>query len=146
MRLWSIHPKYLDSRGLVALWREGLLARKVLLGRTKGYKNHPQLERFKSQEEPLSAIDVYLGHIYKESLRRGYAFDKTKINRDAKTPKMIVTGGQIEYEFRHLLMKLKKRNEPLFLKMAKENVIEPHPGFKVVEGKSEEWEKQKNER
>jgi len=25
MRLWTLHPKYLDARGLVALWREGLL-------------------------------------------------------------------------------------------------------------------------
>ena len=46
MRLWSLHPKYLDIKGLVACWREGLLARKVLLDQTKGYKNHPQLIRF----------------------------------------------------------------------------------------------------
>ncbi|WP_368086417.1 pyrimidine dimer DNA glycosylase/endonuclease V [Nitrosomonas sp. Nm34] len=26
MRLWSIHPKYLDAKGLLALWREGLQA------------------------------------------------------------------------------------------------------------------------
>lgn len=32
MRLWSLHPSYLDAVGLVALWREGLLARKVLQG------------------------------------------------------------------------------------------------------------------
>ena len=36
MRLWSVHPQHLDVRGLVALWREGLLARKVLLGETNG--------------------------------------------------------------------------------------------------------------
>jgi hypothetical protein len=29
-RIWSLHPKYLDARGLVALWREGLLAQAVL--------------------------------------------------------------------------------------------------------------------
>ena len=38
MRLWSIHPKYLGTKGLVALWREALLAQKVLQGNTKGYK------------------------------------------------------------------------------------------------------------
>jgi hypothetical protein len=47
MRIWSIHPKYLDIKGLVALWREALLAKHVLEGRTKGYRNHPQLDRFK---------------------------------------------------------------------------------------------------
>ena len=41
MKLWSIHPKYLDAKGLVALWREALLAQKVLDGKTEGYKNHP---------------------------------------------------------------------------------------------------------
>jgi hypothetical protein len=30
MRIWSLHPKYLDSKGLVALWRESLLAKNVL--------------------------------------------------------------------------------------------------------------------
>ena len=60
MRLWSIHPKYLDSKGLVAVWREGLLARSVLDGKTKGYKNHPQLIRFKNQKEPLLFLDTYL--------------------------------------------------------------------------------------
>jgi len=30
MRLWTIHPKYLDRQGLLALWREALLAQKVL--------------------------------------------------------------------------------------------------------------------
>ena len=37
MRLWTIHPRYLDSRGLVALWRESLLARAVLRSQTRGY-------------------------------------------------------------------------------------------------------------
>ncbi|MGA2330816.1 MAG: pyrimidine dimer DNA glycosylase/endonuclease V [Syntrophales bacterium] len=46
MRLWSLHPGYVDARGLVALWREGMLARKVLQHQTKGYKNHLQLHRF----------------------------------------------------------------------------------------------------
>jgi hypothetical protein len=36
MRLWTLHPKYLDARGLVALWREALLAQKVLRGATRG--------------------------------------------------------------------------------------------------------------
>ena len=59
MRLWSIHPKYLDARGLVALWREGLLAQKVLKGETRGYINHPQLNRFNSKRDPIGAIGRY---------------------------------------------------------------------------------------
>lgn len=31
MRLWSIHQSYLDRQGLLAVWREGLLAQGVLL-------------------------------------------------------------------------------------------------------------------
>jgi len=31
MRLWSIHPKYLDRQGLLAVWRESLLAQSVLI-------------------------------------------------------------------------------------------------------------------
>jgi Pyrimidine dimer DNA glycosylase (EC 3.2.2.17)/DNA-(apurinic or apyrimidinic site) lyase (EC 4.2.99.18) len=60
MRLWSLHPKYLDKLGLLGLWRESLLAQKVLLGKTKGYKNHPQLIRFKKTEDPILYIGTYL--------------------------------------------------------------------------------------
>jgi Pyrimidine dimer DNA glycosylase len=48
MRIWSLHPQYLDRQGLTAAWREGLLAQKVLTGTTKGYRNHPQLRRFRA--------------------------------------------------------------------------------------------------
>ncbi|WP_396134581.1 pyrimidine dimer DNA glycosylase/endonuclease V [Cellulomonas sp. ATA003] len=48
MRIWSVHPRYLDRQGLTAGWREGLLAQKVLTGTTKGYRNHPQLRRFRA--------------------------------------------------------------------------------------------------
>jgi hypothetical protein len=42
MRLWSLHPSLLDRMGLLALWREGLLAQKVLLGLPAGalYAQH----------------------------------------------------------------------------------------------------------
>jgi hypothetical protein len=81
MRLWSIHPKYLDAQGLVALWREGLLAKKVLEGKTKGYKNHPQLIRFMGSKYPLEQINIFLGEVYNESLKRGYKFDKAKFEK-----------------------------------------------------------------
>ena len=60
MRLWSLHPKYLDARGLVALWREALLAQAVLRGETRGYRHHPQLARF----DDVGAIAQYLSLIH----------------------------------------------------------------------------------
>jgi hypothetical protein len=56
MRLWSLHPCYLDRQGLLALWREALLAQKMLQGQTRGYRFHPQLERFRAQSDPSAAI------------------------------------------------------------------------------------------
>jgi len=109
MRLWSLHPAYLDAQGLVALWREGLLARKVLLRRTKGYRDHPQLERFKAQPDPVAAIDTYLLGVFKEAKRRGYHFDRNKLAGHAFRKKIGVTDGQLRYEMDHLRKKLKKR-------------------------------------
>jgi hypothetical protein len=75
MRLWTIHPCYLDAQGLVALWREALLAQKVLQGKTKGYRHHPQLIRFQSRLRPEAAIAVYLAAVLVEAQHRGYNFD-----------------------------------------------------------------------
>lgn len=91
MRIWSIHPKYLDAKGLVALWRETLLAKKVLEGQTRGYRNHPQLERFKQSENPLDKINHYLSSVYSEALEREYHFDKEKIDWSFETSRINVT-------------------------------------------------------
>jgi len=80
VRLWSVHPKYLDARGLVALWREALLAQAVLRGGTKAYLHHPQLQRFRAQPSPLGAIADYLRGVHDEAIRRGYAFMARKIS------------------------------------------------------------------
>jgi len=140
MRLWSLHPKYLDSQGLVALWRETLLAQHVLLGKTKGYKNHPQLDRFKQSKQPTQLIATYLWAIHDESAKRGYTFDNKKICKPRSRHKLTVTSAQAQYEFEHLLRKLKKRN-PLLYRLQK-NVKNPslHPMFKRVRGGIEEWE------
>src|SRR5690606_41710659 len=79
MRLWSVHPRYLDRQGLLALWREGLLARAVLRGKTRGYRRHPQLERFRAHASPRRAISAYLAAVHAEAAMRGYAFDRSKI-------------------------------------------------------------------
>jgi hypothetical protein len=81
MRLWTLHPKYLDARGLVALWREALLAQKVLRGATRGYKHHPQLLRFAGQTNPPAALAAYLKAVHDEAMERDYKFDARKIGR-----------------------------------------------------------------
>lgn len=140
MRLWSIHPTYLDTAGLTACWREGLLARKVLMGQTRGYRNHPQLLRFKESPDPVRYIDVYLGTILDESLLRGYNFDASKIARTEVTDKITVTKGQMEYEFEHLKRKLANRNPEAYKKIADITTIEANPIFRVIDGGVEKWE------
>src|SRR4051812_37797529 len=110
MRLWTIHPEYLDTRGLLAAWREALLAQKVLKGETKGYKNHPQLKRFKSSADPVGAIASYLRFLHEEATRRGYRFDREKIESADFTGEIQATRGQLLYEWKHLKEKLKTRD------------------------------------
>ncbi|WP_411954661.1 pyrimidine dimer DNA glycosylase/endonuclease V [Alkalibacillus sp. S2W] len=143
MRVWSIHPKYLDAKGLVALWRETLLAQKVLKGETKGYRNHPQLVRFRDQKNPLQAIGTYLQYVYDEAVQRGYNFDQSKIYDIDQSLHLNVTKGQIEYEWHHLLTKLEVRDPERFesLKGMKHESIEAHPLFSIVEGELENWER-----
>ncbi len=140
MRIWSVHPKYLDTKALVALWRESLLAKKVLEGNTKGYKNHPQLIRFKNSNHPLQGINQYLSIVYQESLKRGYHFNMDKINFDFYPQTISVTQGQIEYEIQHLLKKLKIRDPQKHSELINQRNIEAHPLFKIVDGEIEEWE------
>ncbi len=134
MRLWSLHPKYLDAAGLVALWREALLAKKVLQGRTKGYRFHPQLVRFEEHPQPVASINRYLHEIWRESERRGYTFDKRKIGITRKVRRIPVTTGQIAFELHHLLRKLRKRNTPRYRILAAAKRPLPHPLFSVRRG------------
>ena len=113
MRLWSIHPKYLDSKGLVALWREALLAQSVLQNKTKGYKNHPQLKRFKSAADPVAAIGAYLRIVYSEAVAE-YSFSSDKISRRDQVEKIAVTKGQVAYEWEHFLKKMKQRSPEIY--------------------------------
>jgi hypothetical protein len=141
MRLWSLHPSLLDSAGLVALWRETLLAQKVLQGKTKGYKFHPQLDRFKKCKDPVSAIALYLTAIHEESVERGYSFDKSKIGTAKSKMKIPVTAGQIDYEFTHLKRKLKTRDPDKLRDIKLIKNIPVHPMFRKVSGELESWEK-----
>ncbi|MBM7558466.1 pyrimidine dimer DNA glycosylase/endonuclease V [Marinitoga litoralis] len=141
MRLWSIHPIYLDVKGLLACWREGLLAKKVLEGKTKGYKNHPQLIRFKNYDYPLKAINAFLYQIYLEAKKRGYNFDGSKIEHIFLEEKIKVTSGQVKYEFEHLLNKLKFRDIELYNKLKDLESIEINEIFEQIPGDIESWEK-----
>ena len=96
MRIWSLHPKYLDNIGLIALWRETLLAKHVLSGKTKGYTNHPQLTRFRKESSPIDRIDQYLSVILEESVVRGYNFDRSKIGKFNPLKEIWKTGKKFE--------------------------------------------------
>ena len=141
MRLWTLHPKYLDSKGLVAVWREGLLAQAVLEGKTKGYKNHPQLERFKALKDPVSAIGSYLHEVKEEANSRGYKFNGSKIRKTGTVTGIQTTSGQIDHEWGHLLQKLKVRSKLDYERMIKIKKVDPHPVFQIVPGEKESWEK-----
>ena len=145
MRLWTINFKYLDAKGLVALWREALLAKNVLAGLTKGYKNHPQLDRFYAHENALEAINAYLAEVYAQACARGYKFDAAKAGEfdERNLVKIAVSSGQIEYEFAFLQKKLKSRDINAYERNLSVKKIEVASIFKEIEGGIEPWEKVK---
>ena len=141
MRLWSLHPRYLDPQGLVALWRETLLAQAVLRGETRGYRQHPQLDRFKAHPAPLDAMSAYLRAIHDEATARGYAFDERKIRPGALAAPMAVTSGQMAHEWAHLMAKLQARNPVLHERWRDTTMPEPHPLLTVRPGEVAPWER-----
>jgi hypothetical protein len=141
MRLWTIHPRYLDPQGLVALWREALLAKAVLRGKTRGYRHHPQLARFRAHAAPRAAINVYLAVVYAEACARGYAFDRRKVGPVRKVASLAATSGQIEYEWRHLMRKLAVRNPRLYREWRLRRRPGCHPLFRRVRGPVADWER-----
>ena len=144
MRLWSLHPRYLDAKGLVALWREGLLAQKVIGGHIRGYGNHPQLERFCTHPARLDAMGCYLRAVWDEGCRRGYRFNRSKIESSAvRVPAIEVTEGQLRYEHSHLAAKLERRDPERLRLLDQDQVPEPHPSFVVVPGPVASWERVK---
>ncbi|HEY9054398.1 MAG TPA: pyrimidine dimer DNA glycosylase/endonuclease V [Rectinemataceae bacterium] len=153
MRLWSIHPSYLDTKGLLAAWREGLLAQKVLAGGTRGYVHHPQLLRFRECANPLGAIGAFLKAIQEEAVKRGYAFDACKIvdkgacgppgleSNGAFEERIDVASGQVEYEFELLMQKLETRDAAWRAKLSGVEKIDVNPVFRIRQGGIAAWEK-----
>lgn len=142
MRIWSLHPRLLDRRGLVACWREALLAQAVLAGATKGYLRHPQLERFRAVPEPEATIGAYLEALAQEADGRGYRFDRTRIRQQGRTvPAIEVTTGQLSSEWDHLRAKLAVRSPDLLARFADVRIPPPHPLFTVIDGDMASWER-----
>jgi hypothetical protein len=137
MRLWSLHPSVLDRAGLIACWREGLLARKVLLGETRGYRRHPQLERFRAHPRPVEAVDAYLHELQREATRRGYRFDRDKLGPDQPVEPIPLSSGQLGFELEHLRRKVALRNAAWLPVLC----AQPHPLFALREGGVEPWER-----
>jgi hypothetical protein len=144
MRLWSLHPRYLDSRGLTAAWREALLARAVLGGETRGYRAHPQLARFSACPAPLDAINGYLHGLFAEACARGFVFDKAKLPAQRALVQLTVTHGQLEFELRHLRSKLRARDPERLRRLPRTaGSADTHSLFRAVAGPVEAWERGK---
>jgi hypothetical protein len=141
MGLWSIHPFYLDQKALVAVWREGLLARAVLRGLTRGYTQHPQLLRFRAHQAPVSAINSYLRSIAVEAKSRGYRFNVSKLGPVRNREQLTVTSGQLKFEMEHLRNKVQARAPAELSRLPDSGSIQPHPLFMVRNGQPESWEK-----
>lgn len=141
MRLWSLHPSLLDRVGLVALWREALLAQKVLAGATNGYRHHPQLDRFRQSDHPNQAIASYLWSVADEAKERGYVFDVSKIALGRRTVTIPVTNGQLAYELTHLKHKLSQRDPGLLQQDGKRESLKVNPVFKAMDGPIAHWER-----
>lgn len=141
MRLWSLHPKYLDPQGLVALWREALLAKAVLRGETRGYTRHPQLERFKAHPQPRSAMNSYLAAVHAEATHRGYAFDRAKIGPVRAVQPIPVSSGQLAFEWLHLQNKLSVRSPAVLAQWNDVPAPACHPLFRPQPGPVASWER-----
>ena len=141
MRLWTLHPQYLDPQGLVALWRESLLARAVLRGETRGYRHHPQLQRFQQLSAPRTAINCYLAGVLSEAQARGYSFDASKVGPIRTRPRIRGTTGQLQYEWRHLLQKLRVRSPAQYRRLRGLAQPLPHPMFRIEAGPVAPWER-----
>lgn len=152
MRLWSVHPRYLDRQGLTAAWREGLLAQKVLTGTTRGYRNHPQLVRFRTVEpvgasvpgaplDPGPRIAAYLHGLADEAVRRGYSYDRALVlGAPAPQVRLEVTDGQVAHEWAHLRAKLAVRSPEVLARWADVVLPDVHPMMVVVPGPVAPWE------
>ena len=141
MRFWTLHPCYLDAKGLTATWREALLAQKVLQGATQGYRHHPQLQRFRESGDPLRAIAAFLDGVHAEALERGYKFNRALIANPPANIQIEASQGQLHFEWGHLLVKMEERDRDRLWALQKVADPKPHPLFRIVPGPVAVWER-----
>jgi hypothetical protein len=143
MRLWSVHPRYLDRQALIACWRESLLAQSVLVNPGRGYSRHPQLERFTAHDAPITAMAHYLAAYLAEADARGYRFNREKIVGDPLAPvsPIPLATGQLAYEWRHLGGKLAARSPEVASRWSGLTLPEAHPLFTLHDGPVASWER-----
>lgn len=132
---------YLDPKGLVALWREALLAKAVLRGETRGYTHHPQLQRFQAHPQPRLAMNAYLAAVHAEATQRGYSFDGTKVGPLREVEPIRVTRGQLAYEWQHLQNKLAIRSPEVLARWHRVRTPSSHPLFVPEVGPVASWER-----
>ena len=118
-----------------------MLAKNVLEGKTIGYKNHPQLKRFKEYPSPVKAINAYLYELLLEAKKRKYNFDANKVKAGNLLKAISVNDEQLKYEYNHLLEKVRKRSPEKYEEIKNTKQIKTHPLFKEVKGPVEAWEK-----
>jgi hypothetical protein len=157
MRLWSIHPKYYDDSALARCIGEGLGGLRALCGLQKMHRNHPQLERFKKAAFCKHVLAEYIYCCHSESLVRekAYNFDfdvmYDYLEGAVEGVNLPVTTGQIQYECKLLLAKMRSRSKggknrqyiELLRNDINRNQVELHPLFYAVPGPVESWEKVK---
>jgi hypothetical protein len=112
-----------------------------LAGATKGYRHHPQLDRFRQSGHPSRAIASYLWSVADEAKERGYVFDVSKIAMRRGTVTIPVTNGQLAYEFTHLKQKLRQRDPKRLQLVSKRESLKVNSMFKAVDGPIAPWER-----
>ncbi len=144
MRLWSLHPSYLDIQELFSTWKEGLLAFSVINNPETQLHNHPQLIRFKISGDPIGTLGFYLNEIFLEAKNRGFNFEGSKIESINTSISISVTLGQLDYEAMNLLNTLQERDKTKFSDLNsifKQKDVKTHPLFYIISGPVEKWEK-----
>jgi hypothetical protein len=102
--------------------------------------NRSSLFRFKTADNPQESIAAYLWFIADEADKRNFKFNRGKIVKNCDCRQIKVTEGQLEYEFRHLLSKLKVRDPKRYEELKAIKKIKYHPLFRKVDGDIEDWE------
>jgi len=98
------------------------------------------LSRFRATAAPRRAINRYLALVYVEALSRGYTFDRSKLGPVGVAERILVTDGQLHYEWRWLLGKLQLRSPSVYRQNLEVSLPAAHPLFRIVSGPIADWE------